>query len=140
MKQSQILANYRKTKASLRETRAARCEDCGATTYLTPSHTIAQKDAKNYGTPELIWDELNIVIQCQDCHRIFEEGAHHQNSFTTRMAYTLSIINVLQGKINEQTGPGKAQELAQRYINKIKDPDVRARWSCHWDQLIDGEI
>lgn len=134
--QKHISKKYRETKQQMRETRAARCEDCGVTTYLTPSHTIAQKDAKNYGITPVIWDELNIVIQCQDCHRIYEDGESHQNSFHKRMAYTLAIIFTLKDQIIQHSGEGKDLELAQRYIAKIKDPDTRERWQAHQDNLI----
>lgn len=114
----------------MRKTRPATCEQCGTSSFLTPSHTIAQKDCKNYGVTELIWDQGNIVIECQDDHRAYENGTASMESLKPRYDYIYSKLPLIQERMEEKhpgEGAKKATELWMRYVDKIQEDGVPLR-------------
>jgi 5-methylcytosine-specific restriction endonuclease McrA len=92
LNQSQINSRYAKTKERILQERAACCANCGTTSFLTPSHTIAQKDCKNYNYVELIWDENNIEILCVQCHDRWERRDKGLNIYPRLMEYIKNTI------------------------------------------------
>jgi hypothetical protein len=71
------------------EAREPRCESCGkwhTTAPLSHSHTISVARCKELGLPELISEEMNIVLECFEaptssptaCHNIWESGTIEQ--------------------------------------------------------------
>lgn len=107
MKQSSINQKFTAVKKDILETRRHVCANCGGSAFLTPSHTIAQKDCKYYGVYELIWDERNIEILCVTCHQNWECG--RKSNISPRL---LEYVKGISEKI-------KTPELYQRYKYKF---------------------
>jgi 5-methylcytosine-specific restriction endonuclease McrA len=91
MNQAHINRKYQQVKKEILETRPHFCRECGTPMFLTPSHTIAQKDCKNYGHPELIWDPANIEILCVSCHERWERRDPSLKIFPRLMKYIAYI-------------------------------------------------
>jgi len=78
-KQQRIKNELRKVYAEIDVEREPVCQGCNrGDKPLSHSHTISQKQCKNLGKTELIWDKDNIEIECfgsnKHCHEKWERG------------------------------------------------------------------
>ena len=96
MTNNQINTRYRLTKEQILDERPHACYNCGIPRFITPSHTIAQKDCKNYGHPELIWDEDNIELLCIPCHERWERRDRTLKIFPRLIKYVEDTCNRLK--------------------------------------------
>lgn len=77
--QAQIDGRYKDTILLIDQERDAKCESCKRNDKpLSHSHIISRKRAKELGKTELIWDDMNILLECygnrKSCHETTEKG------------------------------------------------------------------
>lgn len=79
--QKTINENISATYAIIDRDRPQQCESCHKWNVgLDRSHTISRARCKQLGRNELMWDIENIVLECRDCHTVWENGTWHDKS------------------------------------------------------------
>lgn len=79
--QKTINENINITYTIIDRDRPQQCESCHKWNVgLDHSHTISRARCKQLGRDELMWDVDNIILECRDCHTVWENASWHDKS------------------------------------------------------------
>ncbi len=69
-----------------------RCFECGSTFGLSYSHILKKIWYEDYNDPD------NIVLDCMDCHHIWDNGTFVQKAKMNSLEKRIEIIKAIQAK------------------------------------------
>lgn len=72
--------------------RHRRCFECGSTFGLTYSHILKKQWYSDYNDPD------NIVLDCIDCHHVWDNGTFEQKARMSSLMRRIEIIKKIQEK------------------------------------------
>lgn len=72
--------------------RHRRCFECGSTFGLTYSHILKKRWYPDYNDPD------NIVLDCIDCHHVWDNGTFEQKAKMKSLNQRIKIIEGLRDK------------------------------------------
>lgn len=99
----------------IREARNHTCETCGKTGRMEASHVYSRRHRT------IRWDKLNIMCQCNGCHRAWHESPLKSFAWF-ESEYGQGRIDILREKMNSKIKVPKSEEkeIASHYRAQLK--------------------